>query len=66
MADENFCCVENFSVLIPYKDLEKLMKTAQNAEKSLQEVKRMEKRMEALKGQVFELMLKVKELEEII
>lgn len=66
MADENFCCVENFSVLIPYKDLEKLMKTAQNAEKSLQEVKRMEKRMEALKGQVFELMLKVKELEEIV
>lgn len=66
MDEEKFCCVDNYSVLIPYKDLEKLLKTAQNAEKSLQEVKRMEKRMDALKGQLLDLMLKVKELEEII
>lgn len=66
MDDEKFCGVENYSVLIPYKDLEKLLKTAQNAEKATQEVKRLEKRLSAMDERFFEIWEKLGEIDKIL
>ena len=42
MADSEFCCVDNYSVLIPYKDLVKLVEIAKYVEVMEQRYKRME------------------------
>lgn len=70
MAKKDFCCVDNFSVLIPYKDLEKLLNIAQNYEETNRELKkamsRLDEQFTALKIQFSETLEKLQELEELI
>ena len=66
MAEKDFCCVENYSVLIPYKDLEKLVNIAQNVDVLIDRVEKIDKRYAALQNQYSEALVKIKELEEML
>lgn len=50
MAKEKLCQPESYGVLIPYKDLERLVNIAQNYEKKEKEVQALEKKVTALHG----------------
>lgn len=50
MSAESFCSPENYSVLIPYKDLEKLVDTAKFCEQVLLQNKQILQQNEALRG----------------
>jgi hypothetical protein len=66
MARKSFCCVENFSVLIPYKDLEKLLETAYKLEEFQMRLKRMEEKQDALRVMYTEALMKIREIEKYL
>lgn len=66
MSKKDFCCVENYSVLIPYKDLEKLVNLAQKTEEVLELVKKVDERYAALQLQYTEAIEKIQELSEML
>lgn len=63
MAKEDFCCVDNFSVLIPYKDLEKLLKSASALEQVQQRLHRTEQQVDSLRCMYTEALMKIQEIE---
>lgn len=66
MAKKEFCSVDNYSVLIPYKDLEKLVTMAQNYEEVLKVLKHLEEQCAALRYQYVETLDKLRELEDML
>lgn len=66
MAKKEFCSVDNYSVLIPYKDLEKLVTMAQNYEEVLKVLKHLEEQFAALRYQYVETLDKLRELEDML
>ena len=66
MARKSFGCVENFSVLIPYKDLEKLLETAYKLEEFQMRLKRMEEKQDALRVMYTEALMKTREIEKYL
>lgn len=62
MARE-FCSPENISVVIPYKEFEKMLKMAASYEQTNAKMKRLEEQMGALHGLYSELLEKVAELQ---
>ena len=66
MARKSFGCVENFSVLIPYKDLEKLLETAYELEEFQMRLKRMEEKQDALRVMYTEALMKIREIEKYL
>lgn len=59
---EKLCQPETYGVLIPYKDLERLVNIAQNHEKQFQEMETLKKRMEALQKIYLEVLERLDEI----
>lgn len=66
MSDHDFCCVGDFPVLIPYKDLEKVVDVAKNLERYEKGLSRANKQLTALRSQYLELLEKVREMERLL
>ena len=66
MADSEFCCVDNYSVLIPYKDLVKLVEIAKYVEVMEQRYKRMEEQYAAMRGMFSECLDMIREIREFV
>lgn len=66
MPEEKFCCVDNYSVLIPYKDLEKLVNLAKNNEEILRQLEATNERCAAMQMMYGELLEKVAEIKRML
>ena len=62
MGKKDFCSPENFSVLIPYKDLENLLKVASSIDEMKATLRRMDERNAALQKMYAELLEKITEI----
>lgn len=51
MNNAEFCCVENFPVLIPYRDLVKIVEVAKNMERYEKCLSRTNEQLTALRSQ---------------
>lgn len=60
---KNFCCVEDFPVLVPYQDLVKLVEVAKNLEQYNRGLSLANKQLTALRVQYSELLEKVREID---
>ena len=61
---EQFCSPENYSVLIPYRDLVKIADMAQQVEVILAQNKRLEEQYAAIRGMFSECLQKIAEIQE--
>ena len=61
---ESFCSPENYSVLIPYRDLVKIADMAQQVEVILAQNKRLEEQYAAIRGMFSECLQKIAEIQE--
>lgn len=64
--EENFCCVGQYQVMIPYRDLEKFVRIANNFEALLDRMDKQEKQLAALRGMYLEALEKIKEMEKYL
>lgn len=55
MSNADFCCAENFPVLIPYRDLVKIVEVAKNLERYEKCLSRTNEQLVALRSQYTEL-----------
>lgn len=66
MDDEKFCCPENYSVLIPYSDLEKMVDMAKKVEQIEEQYARLQEQYAAIRGMFSECLEKIKEIREFV
>ena len=66
MSDPKFCCADDFPVLIPYRDLEKIVEVAKNMERYERCLSRTNEQLTALRHQYNELLEKVREMDKIL
>lgn len=66
MDDRKFCCVGDFSVLVPYRDLEKLLEVANNMERYERTLDQTHTQLAALRNQYTELLAKIGEMSKLI
>ena len=59
MDDDKFCCVENYQVLIPYKDLVKMVEVAQKVEQIELQYSRLQEQYAAIRGMFSECLDKI-------
>lgn len=63
MPKEKFCCVDNYSVLIPYRDLEKLLETANKMQYFQERLHRTDEQLLALRVMYTEVLEKIAEID---
>lgn len=63
MKKTEFCCVDNFSVIIPYRELEKMLESSNKIAHIEALFQRMEERMAAMQVMYSEVLEKVAEIE---
>ena len=66
MPEDKFCCPENYSVLIPYRDLLKIAEMAKNYEQILAQNKRIEEQYAAMRGMFSEVLEICRETREYV
>lgn len=66
MADQNFGCVENYSVLIPYGDLVKMVEVANKVEQIELQYARLQEQYAAIRGMFSECLDKIKEIRDFV
>ena len=66
MSNSKFCCVDDFPVLVPYRDLVKLLEVAKNMERYERCLSRANDQLTALRHQYSELVEKVREIEKLL
>ena len=66
MSKKDFCCVGDFPVLIPYRDLEKIVEVATNMDRYQRELHRTSEQLAALRRQYTELVEKVQKMDKIL
>lgn len=66
MADEKFCCVENYSVLIPYQDLVKMVELAHKVDQIELQYSRLQEQYAAIRGMFSECLDKITEIREFV
>ena len=66
MADDKFCCVENYSVLIPYEDLVKMVDMAKKVEHIEKQYARLQEQYTAIQGMFSECLEKIKEIRDFV
>lgn len=64
--DENFCSVENYQVLIPYKDLVKMVEVANKVEQIELQYARLQEQYAAIRGMFSECLDKIKEIRDFV
>lgn len=62
MKKDNFCCVDNFSVIIPYKELEKMLESSKKIAHIEELYKRTEERLAVMQLMYSEMLEKVAEI----
>lgn len=63
MSKKDFCCVDNFSVIIPYRDLEKMLESANKIAHIESLAKRMDERASAMQLLYSEMLEKIREID---
>ena len=63
MKKQNFCCVDNFSVIIPYRELEKMLECSNKIEHIEAMFERIEDRTSAMQLLYSEILEKVAEID---
>lgn len=63
MSKQDFCGVGNYSVLIPYKDLEKILETMNNLPQIQADLARTRKELDALRIMYREALQKIAEID---
>lgn len=66
VADEKFCCADNYSVLIPYSDLVKLVDVAKKVESIEQQYARLQDQYTAIRGMFSECLQKIAEIRDFV
>ncbi|MDO4515129.1 MAG: hypothetical protein Q4B72_13985 [Lachnospiraceae bacterium] len=66
MSNQKFCCVGDFPVMIPYRDLEKIVEVAKNMERYEKCLSRANEQLAALRLQYIELSEKVQEMDKYL
>ena len=66
MPEDKFCCVDNYSVLIPYRDLEKMVEVANKVELIEQQYARLQDQYAAIRGMFSECLDKIAEIRAFI
>lgn len=64
--EKNFCCVDDYSVIVPYRDMVKFVEIAKNYGEINSQLKEMEKRYEALQMMYREMMNKLEEINRLL
>ena len=66
MSNPKFCCVDDFPVLVPYRDLVKLLEVAKNMERYERCLSRVNEQLAATRHQYLEMLEKVREIEKLL
>lgn len=66
MADDKFGCVENYSVLIPYGDLVKMVEIAKKVELIEDQYSRLQEQYSAIRGMFSECLDKIAEIRDFV
>lgn len=66
MADDKFCSAENYSVLIPYSDLCKLVDVARKVESIEQQYARLQEQYAAIRGMFSECLDYIREIRDFV
>ena len=66
MLDNDFCSVDNYSIVIPYRDFVKIVEIANNFEVLVAKYKRMEEKYEAMYGLYSEILEKVADVKAFV
>lgn len=66
MDEHEFCCVENYSVLIPYKDLVKMVEVAKKVEHIEEQYSRLQDQYAAIRGMFSECLEKIAEIRDFV
>lgn len=66
MADDKFCSVENYSVLIPYEDLVKMVDLAKKVEQIELQYSRLQEQYAAIRGMFSECLDKITEIRNFV
>ena len=62
LPKKEFCCVDNFSVLLPYRDLERLLETANKMQFFQDQLARTNEQLTALRIMYSEALEKIAEI----
>lgn len=66
MENDNFCRVDQYSVLIPYSDLVKMVDLANKVEQIELQYSRLQEQYAAIRGMFSECLEKIKEIREFV
>ena len=66
MDEQQFCCVDNYSVLIPYKDFVKMVELATKVDQIEQQYNRLQDQYAAIRGMFSECLEKIKEIRDFV
>lgn len=66
MASEKFGCVENYSVLIPYEDLVKMVEVSKKVEQIELQYTRLQEQYAAIRGMFSECLDKINEIRDFV
>ena len=66
VSNADYSCAENFQVLIPYRDLVKIVEVAKNLERYEKCLSRSNDQLVALRSQYTELCEKVREMDKLL
>lgn len=64
--DDHFCCVDDYKVLIPYRDLMKLVEVAKKVEVIEHEYVRLQEQYTAIRGMFSECLDLIREIREFV
>ena len=62
MSKKDFCCVDNLSVIIPYRELEKMLESSNKIAHIEALAKRMDERVSAMQLLYSEMLEKIREI----
>lgn len=66
LPEDKFCSAENYSVLIPYSDLCKLVEVAKKVESIEQQYARLQDQYAAIRGMFSECLEKIREIRDFV
>ena len=65
-ASEKFCSPENYHVLIPYSDLERMVEMAKEMEEMKKQLQHIDEQYTAIRGMFSECLEKIKDIRDFV